>query len=139
MNYIQNGSVQEMKGLEFKICTWDNKKPNYSAPAFLNGSTFGYVDKLYNRACQSGEDTWQDFYGNYGTGGLRQEEHLIYRLVNQYSTPSIVLTLPLRGGLKMTDSYDYGLTLLSGKVFVMDQQSIDWKMNKSRVKLVEKK
>lgn len=139
VNYIQNGSVQEMKGLEFKICTWDNKKPNYSAPAFLNGSTFGYVDKLYNRACQSGEDTWQDFDGNYGTGGLRQEEHLIYRLVNQYSTPSIVLTLPLRGGLKMTDSYDYGLTLLSGKVFVMDQQSIDWKMNKSRVKLVEKK
>ena len=50
-----------------------------------------------------------------------------------------MLTLPLRGGLKMTDSYDYGLTLLSGKVFVMDQQSIDWKMNKSRVKLVEKK
>ena len=77
--------------------------------------------------------------GVAGSSGLRQEEHLIYRLVNQYATPSIVLTLPLRAGLQMTDSYDYGLQILSGKVFVMDKQSIDWKMNTSKVRLAEKK
>ena len=139
VNYIQNGSVQEMSDIEMKICTWDNKKPNYSAPAYLNGTSFEYVNKMYNRACQTGENLWESYDGLAGTAGLRQEEHLIYRLVNQYSTPSIVLSLPLRAGLQMTDSYDYGLQILSGKVFVMDKQSIDWKMNTSKVRLAEKK
>ena len=31
------------------------------------------------------------------------------------------------------------LQILSGKVFVMDKQSIDWKMNTSKVRLAEKK
>ena len=58
VNYIQNGSIQEMSDIEMKICTWDNKKPNYSAPAYLNGTSFEYVNKMYNRACQTGENSW---------------------------------------------------------------------------------
>ena len=141
VNEIANGSVSAMSKVDMKICTWDNKKPNYSAPAFLSGNAFSYVDKLYNRACQSGEASWEssDEDGLDGTHGLRQEEHMIYRLVNQYSTPSILLKLPLRADLSLLDRYAYGLQLFAGKTFVAVDLQTDYKMNSSTVKLVEKK
>ena len=60
--------------------------------------------------------------------GLRQEEHLIYKIVNQYSTPSIILNLSLRN-----DNPIYGLyrnTTISGKDFIVDYVNIDYKHNK---------
>lgn len=141
VNVINNGSVSAKSAVTLKICTWDNKKPNYSAPAFYDGSSFTYVDKLYNRACQAGENTWQssDSSGSYGTNGLRQEEHLIYRQVNQYSSPAIILKLPLRGDISPLDRYAYGASIVSGKTFVLTAFSIDYKMNTSMCTFEEKK
>lgn len=132
-NVINTGFVNELDEIKFKICTWDNKKPNYSAVAYMDGSTLKYLDKTYNVACKSGESTWSGSTGS----GFRQEEHLIYRLVNQYSTPSVKLTLNLRNDNKV-----YGLykdTTLTGKDFIIDSINIDWKMNKQEIKLIEKK
>ena len=140
VNVIANGSVAERKSESLKICTFDNKKPNYSAPAFYDGSSFAYVDKLYNRACQSGENSWESYDGETGSSGLRQEEHLIYRLVNQYSSPSVILKLPLRADVTPIDRYQYGSTgVTSGKTFVLTAATIDYKKNTSSVTLEEKK
>lgn len=142
MNLINNGSVQELGTITMKICTWDNKKPNYSAPAYRTGDSYEYIDKLFNRACHQGELVWygSDKAGTSGASGLRQEEHLIYRLVNQYRSPSIILTLPLRADNSFIGTYDYNLPILSGKTFVCDQiNSTNWKANTQTIKLIEKK
>ena len=123
-NVINTGFVNELDEIKFKICTWDNKKPNYSAVAYKDGSSLKYLDKTYNIACKSGESGWNGSTGS----GFRQEEHFIYRLVNQYSTPSIKLTLNLRNDNKVYGLYND--TTLTGKDFIVDSINIDWKMNK---------
>lgn len=132
-NVIDTGFVNELDEIKFKICTWDNKKPNYSAVAYYNGSSLQYLDKTYNIACKSGESGWNGSTGS----GFRQEEHFIYRLVNQYSTPSIKLTLNLRNDNKVYGLYND--TTLTGKDFIVDSINIDWKMNKQEIKIIEKK
>ena len=121
-NVINTDFVNEMDEEEFKICTWDNKKPNYSALAYKSGNYYYYIDTIYNKAT-----------GHY----LRCEEHLIERLVNQYSDPSVILTLNLKNNIKLystlTDNH------LPNKVFVVDYITTDWRYNKSEVKLIEKK
>ena len=121
-NVINTDFVNEMDEEEFKICTWDNKKPNYSALAYKSGNYYYYIDTIYNKST-----------GHY----LRCEEHLIERLVNQYSDPSVILTLNLKNNIKLystlTDNH------LPNKVFVVDYITTDWRYNKSEVKLIEKK
>ena len=121
-NVINEDFVEEMDNIEFKICTWDNKAPNYSAVAYINNNNYIYLDT----------------YKHNGTNQLlRAEEHLIYRLVNQYSTPSTVLSLNLKNDINVystvTDKW------LPNKVFIVDSMSIDWEMNNTNYKLIEKK
>ena len=136
-NTINDEFVTELKEIKFKIATWDNKKPNYSAVAYKRDGKFQYLDKLYNNACSAGEAIWVGSDDVNGMDGLRQEEHLIYKIVNQYSTPSIILNLSLRN-----DNAIYGLyrdTTISGKDFIVDNVNIDYKHNKQEIKLIEKK
>ena len=138
-NIINNKFVTELSDIKFKICTWDNKKPNYSAVAYkLNGS-YRYLDKTFNRACYNGELDWvsSDEEKPSAADGLRQEEHLIYKLVNQYSTPSVILNLSLRNDNKIYGLY--GDKTISNKEFIIDSMSIDYKYNKADIKLIEKK
>lgn len=120
-NVIDEDFVNEMDDVNFKICSWDDKAPNYSAVAQINGANLLYLDTTHNKATKQ---------------TLRQEEHFIYRLVNQYSTPSTILELSLKNDYKMystlTDSY---LT----KTFIIDSVTIDWFWDKAELKLIEKK
>lgn len=138
-NTIDDSFVTELKDIKFKICTWDNKQPNYSAVAYKSGGTFAYLDKTFNKSCFEGEQSWSssDDEAPSSANGLRQEEHLIYKLVNQYSTPSIILTLNLRNDNKI-----YGLyadTTITNRQFIVDTVNIDYKQNKQEIKLIEKK
>jgi hypothetical protein len=63
--------VTELEEIKFKICTWDNKKPNYSAVAYRSGSSFQYLDKTYNKACYSGEADWTGSDSKAASNGLR--------------------------------------------------------------------
>ena len=120
-NLINEDFVNEMDDVDFKICTWDNKAPNYSAVGQINGANLLFLDTTYNKATKQ---------------TLRQEEHFIYRLVNQYSTPSTILELSLKNDYKMystlTDSY-------LNKTFIIDSVTIDWFWEKAELKLIEKK
>ena len=138
-NIINDKYVTELSEIKFKICTWDNKKPNYSSVAYSLNGNYKYLDKTFNRACYNGELEWvsSDVNQPSATNGLRQEEHLIYKLVNQYSTPSIILNLSLRNDNKIYGLY--GDKTISNKEFIIDSMSIDYKYNKADIKLIEKK
>lgn len=95
------------------------------------------MDKTYNTACSSGEAAWVGSDNTEAASGLRQEEHLIYKLVNQYSSPSVILNLSLRN-----DNRIYGLyrnTTIADRDFIVDCVNIDYKRNKQDIKLIEKK
>lgn len=121
-NIIDTDYVNELDDQEFKICTWDNKEANYSAVVYNNGSSYQYLDKVYNKASKQ---------------YLRPEEHLIYRLVNQYSAPSIILNLNLNNDINLystiTDKW------LPNRTFIVDSITIDWENRLSNIKLIEKK
>lgn len=122
-NIINNSYIKELGDIKFKVCTWDNKKPNYSSVAFKKADgQMQYLDKTYNRA----------------TGDTaRQEEHLINRIYNQYNTASIILQLPLRN-----DNYIYGLyrdTTINDRLFIVDSINRDYRYNSVNIKLIEKK
>lgn len=120
-NVIDEDFVNEMDDVNFKICTWDNKAPNYSAVGQINGANLLYLDTTYNKATKQ---------------TLRQEEHFIYRLVNQYSTPSTILDLNLKNEFKL---YSTLIDTYLGKTFIIDSVTIDWFWNKAELKLIEKK
>ena len=120
-NIIDEDFVNEMDDVEFKVCSWDNKKANYSAVGEESGTNLIYLDKTKHK----------------GTNQyLRQEEHFIYKLVNQYSTPSTVLEINLHNDYKMyatlTDSF-------LNKTFIIDSVTIDYFWEKAELKLIEKK
>ncbi len=120
-NIIDEDYVNEMDDVEFKVCSWDNKKANYSAVGEEAGTNLIYLDKTQHK----------------GTNQyLRQEEHFIYKLVNQYSTPSTVLEINLHNDYKMYATlYDS----LLNKTFIIDAVTIDWFWEKAELKLIEKK
>jgi hypothetical protein len=70
-NTINDEFVTELKEIKFKIATWDNKKPNYSAVAYKRDGKFQYLDKLYNNACSAGEAIWIGSDDVNGMDGLR--------------------------------------------------------------------
>lgn len=137
-NMIDDSFVAELKDIKFRICTWDNKKPNYSAVAVKQSVGYNYLNKTFNSSCYAGESDWTSSDGVAASSeGLRQEEHLIYKLVNQYGSPSIILNLSLRNDNRIFGLYQN--TTISGKDFIVDRMNIDYKRNKQELKLIEKK
>ena len=134
-NVINEAYVTELDEIKCRICTWDNKIPNYSSVAYKSADgIYHYADKTISAATAAGEALWTGFDG---TSGLRQEEHLIYRLVNQYSTPSIILTLPLHGGHRVGGTFTD--TTIADRIFIIDSYEMDYKNDIQRVRLIEKK
>ena len=136
-NIINSGYVNELKKIEFKICTWDNKAPNYSAVAYNNNGNLTYLDKTYCKACYDGERSGWTGYDNT-TGLMRQEEHLIYRLCNQYSQPAVTL----KADLNLDGFTPYTLVgdkYLSGKKFIVDEINVDYALGAVNTKLIEKR
>lgn len=123
-NVINDDFVNEMEEVELDIATWDNKECNFSSAAVIQGDgSFIWLDKVRMKANPQ-EDK-------------RLEEHLVTRLVNQYSTPNVILELNLKNGMPC-----YSLASESnfdGKLFIIDSSSINYASNKQTVKLIEKR
>lgn len=137
-NIIDNTSVKELSTIKFKICTWDNKKPNYNSVAYKNNSELYFLNKTFNNALQSGETSINGFDGIAASSGLRQEEHYIYRIYNQYNSTSIILSLNLRNDNKIYGLYK-DTAIGTDKSFIIDKMNIDYKMNETEITLIEKK
>lgn len=122
-NVINEDYVNEMQDIEYNICTWDNKEPNYSVVGYIGDDDITtYLDTVYNTTD-----------GNE----YRYEELKIWKLVTQYSTPSVILNLNLKN-----EYYPYSRLTdhnLSGKIFIVDSITTDYAMAKQELKLIEKK
>lgn len=135
---VDESYTKELSEIKMKINTWDNKKPNYSSVAYKDGNNLKYLDTTKNIALNAKEIGTERFDGSKATDGkLRQEEHLIYRIVNQYSTPSIELSLKLRNDIEIYGLYKSSLDLK--KDFIVDKVDRDYRFNSTNVKLIEKK
>lgn len=137
-NIINLDHVNELKKIEFKINTWDDKAPNYSCVGVNNNGTYSFLDKTYNVALNDGESSWYD-WTNTSNGMMRQEEHMIYRICNQYTNPAITMNISLKYNNLfkpysiVTDKY------LSGKSFIVNEMDFDYYAGKVETKIIEKK
>lgn len=121
-NVIDNNHVQEFDDIEFKICTNDNKAPNYSSVAYMSGSNYYFLGDVYNQALNENNIS---------------EKHYINKFAKQYKSPRIRLQLELENTIlpitRLTDKW-----LGNDKVFIVDSQSKDYEQNKTTITLVEK-
>lgn len=135
---VDESYTKELSEIKLKINTWDNKKPNYSSVAYKDGNNLKYLDTTKNIVLNDKEIGTERWDGTKSVDGkLRQEEHLIYRIVNQYSTPSIELSLNLRNDIEIYGLYKSSLDL--DKDFIVDKVDRDYRYNSTNVKLIEKK
>lgn len=138
-NVINEGYVNELKTITWKISTYDNKKQCFSAVAYMKNDNLYWLDKTFSYATQKGEQNWENSdYDAPKKGELKQEEHMIYRLVNQYSTPSVQLnyTLDLTSMKPWTV---YTEKIQNNKKFIIDEFSIDYENATVDLSLIEKK
>lgn len=139
---IDTDYVKELDAINFKINTWDNKKPNYSCVAYKDSNgDFQFLDRTYNKSLATEVKgvsfTDSNNIESVSDGTLRQEWWLIYRLYKQYKNQSVVLKMSLRN-----NNEHYGLYTvhnLDGKQFVVDYINRDYQNNSQEIKLIEKK
>lgn len=108
----------------FKICTFDEKTPSYSTVDYLDQSgNSQYLDKTYNLATNQ---------------SLRQEEHYITRFVSQYEEPRIEFECNLKNDISFKPYSVLESNQFSGKKFIIDSYTTDYRFNKTTLKIVEK-
>lgn len=134
-NLLENNSIEELETINFKIHTFDDKQNSYGSVGLNGGSDF--ADKLYNKALANEEKSWYDSNGDLATNGMRQEEHLIYKLYKQYSEPSRMLDCNIKLGIIKP----YGLytdTTLNNS-YIVSKFGTDYRMAYNNITLLEKK
>lgn len=121
-NEINDNWIEELSEISFKVCTFDNKKYNYSAVYAMNSDgVLGYADTLKHKQLNQ---------------TLRMEEMLIYRIVNQYKEPRIKLELQLNNQFEMFDKCTYKQE--DGKEFIINSLTIDYEADTTNITLIEK-
>lgn len=119
-----NDNVRAMDEIKMKVCTYDNKTPSYSTVDYLdNAGKSQYLDETYNLAT-----------GQH----LRQEHHLVYKLVNQYQDPRVVFEANLKNSLNIRPWSVLTDLTLSGRKFIPQTIEIDYKENTATVEMIEK-
>lgn len=132
-NLVSAGAVDEMDEITFKVCTYDNKKPNYSSVSYLDGTTSKWLTTTYNKALNALENGTDS---TFEESGLIQEEHLIFKLVSQYEEPRKVFA-PI---LHYNDFKSYTLftdKTLDGK-YIANTIAISYRECTAEVELIEK-
>ena len=141
-NIINPDYVSEAQEVEYKICTWDNKKPNYSCVASKSNGEYAYVDRLANAALATDAQSVTYYHGATGTvsdGTLRAEEWMVLRLSKQYSQPTKVFTVSLKFPMVLLGPHLLFTSATLNSTFIVDKMEFDVKRRKSDLKLVEKR
>lgn len=135
-NIIDIRNAAEMDEVSLTVCTWDNKTPNFSAVAYTDGDAMRYVDNTYNTALAAAEVGSIRHDGTVSDGHMRQEEHLVYRLTNQYSEPAKVLNITLHDAVAPHQMVYEGNLDTS---FIVDKVDVDYRNQRYKYKLIEKR
>lgn len=70
---INENNISEFGDISLKVCTWDNKEPNYSSVLLGSNGVYEFLDTV-----------------NYKGEDLRMEEVLMKKYISQYSTPTFI-------------------------------------------------
>lgn len=117
-------NVRPMEEIKFKICTFDNKTPSYSTVDYLDSTGKSqYLDNTYNLATRK---------------TLRQEHHLVYKLVNQYTEPRAILEFNLKRELGIKPYTILTNKTISGRKYIVQTISNDYRFGISQVEIIEK-
>lgn len=117
-------NLRQMDEIKFKICTYDNKTPSYSTVDYLDYSNRSqYLDNTYNLSTKL---------------SLRQEHHLVYKLVSQYTEPRVKLDFNLKKSMDVKPYTVFTNKTVSGRKYVLQTIGIDYKFGISQVELIEK-
>lgn len=146
-NVINTNYASELDKIEFKINTYTDKKPTYSAVAYKKGDDYVYLDTVYNKALgehQVGTERADGTNSQYGE--LNPEEQLIWKISHQYEEPSVKLDFNLRNDIKVYGLYSNttlrNKTLKDGtlrsRYYIVDKIDTDYKQAQSAVTLIEK-
>lgn len=118
---IDENNVDEFSTIKFKLTTYDGKKVAYSCPTYDDNGTSKYVKQILN--VNSDEL-------------LLPEEHMIARIVRQYSDKTTILQLSLDEQLPPYTLYeDDNLN----KQFIVDSSGYNYRYKTNNLKLIEKK
>ena len=142
-NIINPDYVSEANEVEFKVCTWDNKKPNYSCVATMSNGAYAFVDQMTHSALATDAQSVTYYHGDTGTvstGTLRAEEWMVLKLTKQYSSPAKVFEASLKGAPAMVFMpFTLFTSATLGCSFIADKMEFDIKRSKCDIKLVEKR
>lgn len=120
-------SISEMEDIEFKVCTYDDKKASYN--------TIMWTDDVYPNN-MSFVDKVKMSYNNGDTYSYkRQEEHMCERLWKQYSSPTKEIEINLKNNFNMRNVFF--LREFPQTRFIPDKMEIDYRMNSNKITLVE--
>lgn len=122
-NTINEDYINEYESVKFKICTWDNKLPNYSCVAEKKSNGMFFLDKVLSR---------------HNNQSYRLEEHYIDKITNQYSTPSLIIDTTLNKKLDFYSTVTYN-TQFPSKTFVITSYTIDYRIGDTEYTIIEKK
>lgn len=118
---IDENNVDEFSTIKFKLTTYDGKKVAYSCPTYVDNGTSKYVNQILSTNTDE---------------LLRPEEHMIGRIVRQYSDKTTILQLALDEQLPPYTLYtDDNLN----KEFIVDSSGYNYRYRTNNLKLIEKK
>lgn len=138
-NIIDTRNAEEMDEITFSVTTWDNKKPNLSSVAYVdanNADVMRWVDTTYHTALAADETGSTRYDGSTSDGTMRQEEHMVFRLVQQYSEPAKVLDITMNEQLSPTQIVTESNL---NTAFIVDKINVDYRYQQFTYKLIEKK
>ena len=138
-NIIDRDNTSDGEDEDFKITTDDNKEPAYSNVAVKTSGGYQWLDKTVNDATITAEKEWSvtDDDADAGTDGqMRQEQHRVFRYVNQYSSPAVKITFTARNIVR---PWSLIVEPYIGKSLILDAQNIDYKAATSELSTREMK
>ncbi len=138
-NIIDEANAVELPEVKLRVTTYDAKKLAYSNVAVRTADGTRFLGRWINKALKDKELAWTIDNEEYATAadGLCAEEHLVFKLVNQYSRPARAFTLT-RHGADAGFADLYTDALLPGCRMVPVTINRDWRSNSATVKVVEK-
>lgn len=132
--------VQELDDIEFKVCTYDNKKPNYSCVTYKDGNgEFKYLDRYYHTALSYDTEVLDaELYDRdqIPNGSLRSESWLVYKCWKQYRESHLKIELTAKNDIQL-----YSLVtvrLFPDKEFIVDNINRDYRFDTATYTLIEK-
>lgn len=132
-NIISNGNVQDFDAEEMRITTDDNKNPSYSSVAVKNDAGYVWLGDTVNDATLAAEKEWavEDGDADVSTSGdMRQEQHRVFRHVNQYSAPAVKIAFTARNIVK---PWSLIVEPYIGKNLILDGQNINFRQGTSEL------